>query len=77
MNIPIEPSWKKILASEFKKKYFHDIVSFLSREIEAWKIIYPDVKNIFAALNICSFENTKVVILWQDFYHWVWQAHGL
>ena len=77
MNIPIEQSWKKILLDEFKKKYFHDIVSFLWQEIHIWKIIYPDIKNIFAALNMCSFENTKVVILWQDPYHWVWQAHGL
>ena len=77
MHITLEDSWKEILAEEFAKPYMWDITSFLTHEIEAWKIIYPQPKNIFAALNICPFQDVKVVILGQDPYHWPWQAHGL
>jgi uracil-DNA glycosylase len=32
---------------------------------------------IFNAFNQTPFEKVKVVILWQDPYHWKWQAHWL
>lgn len=77
MNLQLETSWKQILAPEFEKQYFQDIKSFLVKEIEAQKTLYPHPKNIFAALDSCPFESVKIVILWQDPYHWPGQAHGL
>ena len=77
MHITLEDSWKEILAAEFARPYMWDIKSFLTHEIKAWKIIYPHPRNIFAALNMCPFQNVKIVILGQDPYHWAWQAHGL
>jgi len=38
-------------------------------EKDSGKIIYPDNKNIFNALNITDFNDIKVVILGQDPYH--------
>lgn len=77
MNIQLEDSWKEILSEECKKLYFSDIKSFLVSEIQAWKTLYPHPKNIFRALDICPFQDVKVVILGQDPYHGVGQAHGL
>lgn len=38
---------------------------------------FPEYDNIFNALKLSSYENTKVVILGQDPYHGVGEAHGL
>ena len=77
MNIELESSWKELLEEEFEQSYFQDIKSFLVKEIESKKTIYPHPKNIFAALNSCSVDQVKVVILGQDPYHGPGQAHGL
>ena len=39
--------------------------------------IYPNKRNIFEAFNQTHFENVKVVIIGQDPYHGINQAHGL
>jgi len=70
-------SWEKILESEFKKDYFSIIESFLEAEKSIWKTVFPEEKNIFNAFNFTTLDNLKVVILWQDPYHWENQAHGL
>lgn len=75
--INLDKSWLKYLEDEFSKAYMKDIKTFLESEIKAWKTIYPHPKSIFNALNNTSFENLKVVILWQDPYHGPNQAHGL
>ena len=38
---------------------------------------YPEFSNIFNALKLTSYENTKVVIIGQDPYHGEREAHGL
>lgn len=75
--INLEKSWLKYLKEEFSKPYMINIKSFLETEIKSWKTTYPNPKDIFNALNTTSFENTKVVIIWQDPYHWPNQAHWL
>ena len=77
MSIQIESSWKELLSDEFEKNYFWEIKAFLKAEIEAWKVIFPEPKNIFNAFNHCPVEKLKVVILGQDPYHGEGQAHGL
>jgi len=76
MNIKIEKSWARELAPEFEKEYFKKLTSFV-REEYLHKKVYPRPENIFNAFNLCSFDNTKVVILGQDPYHGPGQAHGL
>ncbi|MDA9032926.1 uracil-DNA glycosylase [Gammaproteobacteria bacterium] len=39
--------------------------------------VYPPVDKIFNAFNLCSFDNTKVVIFGQDPYHQKGLANGL
>lgn len=70
-------SWKKHLTEEFDKKYISDIKSFLVQNYKSGKEIFPRSSLIFNAFNYCEFENIKVVILGQDPYHGVGQAHGL
>lgn len=76
MDIRIEESWKKVLAEEFDKQYFSDLIQFVKSEYKTQRI-YPPGKLIFNAFDSCTFENLKVVILGQDPYHGPGQAHGL
>lgn len=41
------------------------------------KTIFPDKDNIFNALKLTDFNNVKVVIMGQDPYHGIGEAHGL
>lgn len=76
-NIQIDESWKKVLQEEFEQEYFVWIRNFLIQEEELWKIIYPEWKDIFNAFNSTPFDDVKVVIIGQDPYHGLGQAHGL
>src|SRR5665647_176437 len=77
MNIQIEESWKEVLKEEFDKTYFQHIVTFLKAEKSSGKIIYPPGQLFFNAFGKTPFPKLKVVILGQDPYHNMGQAHGL
>jgi len=77
MNVKIEPSWGKVLAPEFEKPYFKEIVNFLKEEKAAGKIIYPPGPDIFSAFSLTPFDDVKAVLIGQDPYHGPGQAHGL
>ena len=76
-QVQIHESWKKVLSWEFSQSYFQHIKTQLLLEKQAGKAIYPAGKDIFAAFDKTPFDKVKVVILGQDPYHGVWQAHGL
>ncbi len=76
MDVRIEPSWKEVLADEFEKPYFSLLTSFVRKEYQT-KQIFPPASLIFNAFNLCPFDKVKVVIIGQDPYHEVGQAHGL
>jgi uracil-DNA glycosylase len=73
--IQIESSRKLLLADEFQKPYFERIKLFLQKEKAEGKTIFPGGKNIFNAFNSTPFDQVKVVILGQDPYHGVGEAH--
>ena len=68
--------WDELLESEFQKDYYLQIRQFLKSEYST-RVIYPSMHDIFNALKYTSFKDTKVVIIGQDPYHGVGQAHGL
>lgn len=68
--------WDALLADEFKKDYYLKLREFLKQEYFSHKI-HPDMYDIFNALKWTSYKDTKAVILGQDPYHEVNQAHGL
>lgn len=77
MDVRIEDSWKNALAGEFGKPYFESLVRFLHEEKAAGKKIFPPGSQIFRAFELTPVSHVKVVILGQDPYHGLGQAHGL
>ena len=77
LDVKINDSWKQVLKQEFEKPYFDQIVNFLKTERSAGKTTFPSGPNIFNAFNKTPFDKVKVVILGQDPYHGIGQAHGL
>jgi uracil-DNA glycosylase len=76
MEVRIEPSWQKILQTEFDQPYFEQLVKFVKEEY-ATQTIFPPAGQIFNAFNSCPFSDVRVVILGQDPYHEEGQAMGL
>ena len=72
----IPASWQKYLNSEREKPYFVKLENFVADE-QANHIIYPPADKIFTALDLISYEDTKVLLLGQDPYIKAGQAHGL
>ena len=68
--------WDDILKDEFNSEYYLKLREFLKKEYFTQRI-YPPMDDIFNALKLTSYRNTKVVILGQDPYHGKGQAHGL
>ncbi len=77
MDVKIEESWKRELATEFDKDYFVKLTDFVRGEYLSGKQIYPAARNIFNAFNLCPLDDVKVVIIGQDPYHEPGQAMGL
>ncbi|GGC31032.1 uracil-DNA glycosylase 2 [Parapedobacter defluvii] len=76
MSIQLESSWKAVLEPEFNKPYMHELKKFLQIE-KKQHTVFPPGHLIFNAFNHTPFDQVKVVILGQDPYHNVGQAHGL
>src|SRR5437879_3993870 len=77
MSFELEPSWLNILKGEFEQEYMLDLEKSLKKDKEAGHKIYPKDSDIFNAFWKTPLTNLKVVILGQDPYHGVNQAHGL
>ena len=76
MEVKIAPDWGELLAEEFSKPYFEELIRFVKEEY-ATRRIYPRGSNIFRAFDKCPLDKLKVVIIGQDPYHGPGQAHGL
>lgn len=70
----LEPSWRHVLASEFKESYFP---SLLKKVRNAKTPIYPPNEDVLNAFKYTPFNDVKVVIIGQDPYIKKGQAHGL
>lgn len=72
----INKKWDIVLKDEMKKDYFRQLGTFVKHEY-ATKRCFPEYKNIFNALRYTDYDEVKVVILGQDPYHGIGEAHGL
>lgn len=72
----IEESWKMALWNEFQTESFKELKAFLLQERSQFEV-YPPGPEIFNAFLFTPLEKVKVVILGQDPYHGMGQAHGL
>lgn len=76
VQVKIEPSWKERLQEEFDKPYFENLIAFVKQEYRLYRV-FPPGNLIFNAFNLCPFDKVKVVLIGQDPYHELGQAHGL
>lgn len=72
----ISNDWLTPLNAEFKKPYYKELYSFVKNEYDT-HVIYPPANDIFNAFHLTPLSDVKVLILGQDPYHEVNQAHGL
>ncbi len=70
-------SFETLYEEERKKPYFKAIAQALKTAQAEGKTVYPPKTERFAALKLTPYEKVKVVILGQDPYHDINQAHGL
>lgn len=69
--------WKPILNEFFEQERFNKLLAFLDQENLANKSFYPPQSEIYEAFNKTPFDRVKVILLGQDPYHGIGQAHGL
>ncbi len=72
----IPAGWQQILEAEFNKPYFKELTAFIDEEYSQGEL-FPPRDLIFNALERCPLDSVKVVMIGQDPYHDVGQAHGL
>jgi uracil-DNA glycosylase len=72
----IPESWRDVLAPEFDKPYFKKLKQFVAEE-RSKHTVFPPEEDVFNALKYAPFDEMKVLLLGQDPYHDVGQAHGL
>ena len=77
VEVQIEESWKRALAREFRKPYFHALIDKLKAEIGEGKTVYPPGPLIFHAFAKTPLDRVRVFILGQDPYHNPGEAMGL
>ena len=68
--------WDEKLSIVWNSPGFHKFWHIIEHEYQT-KTIYPTQNNIFNALKLTPYSNTKVVIVGKDPYHGENQAHGL
>lgn len=72
----ITNDWLTTLAAEFKKPYYAQLYRTVRQEYNT-HMVFPQPDDIFNAFSLTPLSQVKVVILGQDPYHNVGQAHGL
>ncbi len=72
----IANDWLEPLKPEFSKQYYRELYQ---KVIEEYKthLVFPPSDDIFNAFALTPLHDVKVVIIGQDPYHNVGQAHGL
>lgn len=72
----ITNDWLAAISPEFQKPYYKDLYQFVKKEYSE-NVIYPPSEDIFNAFHYTNLKDVKVLLLGQDPYHNVNQAHGL
>lgn len=73
---PITNDWADVLSAEYKKDYYRKLFDFIGSEY-SHHTVFPPGDDIFNAFHLTPLSNVKCVIIGQDPYHNVGQAHGL
>lgn len=76
MDVRIDNEWRERLAEVWQSAEFTQLAEYVRAEYSR-TTVFPPAGKIFAAFDICPFSRVKVVIIGQDPYHDIGQAHGL
>lgn len=68
--------WDNVLKTVWDSPGFKKFMALVLHEYQT-KEIYPPRDHVFEALKLTPYKNVKVVIVGQDPYHGVGEAHGL
>ena len=68
--------WNDLIQEELNKPYFKELVLFLKEE-DKHKTILPPKEDRLSCFKLTPYDEVKVVIIGQDPYHNIGQAHGL
>ena len=72
----LNEEWKYALSEEFEKPYFQKLMEQVGEEYKINEV-FPPMDDVFNAFNYTPLSKVKCVIIGQDPYHNVGQAHGL
>ena len=72
----IQNDWLEPLKPEFSRPYYRKLYQTV-KEAYSTELIFPPANDIFNAFELTPLSEVKVVIIGQDPYHDVGQAHGL
>lgn len=73
---PITNDWLPAIQDEFHKPYYKKLHETVLHEYQT-RQIFPEADDLFNAFHLTPLKEVKVVILGQDPYHNIGQAHGL
>lgn len=76
MDVRIDNEWRERLTEVWQSAEFTQLAEYVRAEYSR-TTVFPPAGKIFAAFDICPFSKVKVVIIGQDPYHDIGQAHGL
>ena len=69
-------TWSALLQREIGSQRHTELQLFIAHE-RLVSTVFPPAQDVYAAFELTPFESTKVVVLGQDPYHGLGQAHGL
>jgi uracil-DNA glycosylase len=69
-------TWDDLIQSELNKPYFQQLIHFLKEEDVKHQVLPPKEKRL-ACFKLTPYDHVKAVIIGQDPYHNIGQAHGL
>lgn len=72
----LKNDWSDALSAEQEKTYYKNLINLVKNEYKT-KTIFPEKNNVFNAFNHTPLSSVKCVIIGQDPYHNIGQAHGL
>lgn len=72
----VHTDWSNALSEELGSPYFNSVINFVARE-RADHVVFPSDDDVLRSLSFTSPRETKIVLLGQDPYHGIGQAHGL
>lgn len=69
-------NWTYFIENESKKEYYQKLMTFVDDEYKR-KEVFPKKEDLFNAFDLVPFDKVSVIVIGQDPYHDVNQAHGL